>query len=62
MSMYGRPGGSKIELQSGGEVVNNRLLSKMGYKGVGINMSAWTRMENRQRREMIRMKILKCLS
>ena len=50
MSMYGRPGGSKIELQSGGEVVNNRLLSKR----VGIIMSAWARMENRQRREMIK--------
>ena len=53
---------SKTKLvRSGGVSVTQRLLDRLGYRGVFINLEEWDSMDKEQKDDMIKMKVLECI-
>jgi len=48
-------------VRSGGVSVIQRLLDRLGYKGVVINLQEWDSMDIEQKNAMIKMKVLGCI-
>eukprot|EP00090_Calanus_glacialis_P018202 TRINITY_DN28244_c0_g1_i2.p1 TRINITY_DN28244_c0_g1~~TRINITY_DN28244_c0_g1_i2.p1 ORF type:complete len:110 (-),score=30.83 TRINITY_DN28244_c0_g1_i2:2-301(-) len=56
------PNKNTIKLvRSGGVSVTQRLLDRLGYKGLVINLEEWDSMDNEQKNGMIKMKVLECI-
>jgi len=51
----------KSMLRTGGEMVTQRILARLGYSGVVINLELWDTLNKEEKMDIIRRKVMKCI-